>query len=45
MVGTIGRCAECRETYGDDCVACTICQAPPHEVCAHCPPSLILSAD
>lgn len=37
---TIGRCAECKGTYGDDeCEVCTICGAGPLEVCTHCPPS------
>ena len=38
---TIGRCAECGSTYGEDeCIKCTICGTEPFVVCAHCPPSV-----
>ncbi|HUK28222.1 MAG TPA: hypothetical protein VLV31_07345 [Candidatus Acidoferrales bacterium] len=41
-MGTIGRCAECRDSYGNECGTCTLCGAGSHEVCLHCPPSLTL---
>ena len=41
----IGRCAECRDCYGNDCAQCTICGSAPYEVCLHCPPSLILGGN
>jgi len=44
-LGVTGRCAECRDSYGDDCIKCTVCGTAPYELCPHCPPSLILGGD